>query len=84
MSWNGFGPEGGAALADAIATNEALIELDISGNRLDIQSALLIAKAISTNEQLQILRVDNMFITVLENNLEICLTDSINWTRGYV
>ena len=57
MSWNGFGPEGGAALADAIATNESLVELDISGNRLDIQSAFLIAKVINDNEQLQILKV---------------------------
>ena len=57
LAWNGFGPESGSAVADAIANNRALLELDISGNRLDYRSALSISRAIKKNEELETLRV---------------------------
>ncbi len=57
VSWNGFGPETGAAIADAIANNRALLELDISGNRLDYRAAVAIGRALKRNEELEILRV---------------------------
>ena len=57
LSWNGFGPKGGAAIADALSTNESLQELSISGNRLDVESAILIAKALKKNEELKVLKV---------------------------
>lgn len=57
MSWNGFGPEGGAVIADALATNNSLLEIDISGNRLNAEAAVKIAKAIFSNDNLRILRV---------------------------
>lgn len=57
MSWNGFGPEGGAVIADALATNNSLLEIDISGNRLNADAAVKIAKAIFSNDNLRILRV---------------------------
>lgn len=57
IAWNGLGPEGGAAMADALETNSSLIELDISGNRLNADAAIKIAKSLETNETLEILRV---------------------------
>ena len=57
LSWNGFGSRGGSAIADALAQNEALTELDVSGNRIDSFSAELIVKAASKNELLTVLRV---------------------------
>jgi len=57
LSWNGFGPEGGAVIADALATNNSLLEIDISGNRLNAEAAVKIAKAIFSNDNLRILRV---------------------------
>ena len=57
LSWNGLGPEGGAAIADAIKGNSSLLELDISGNRLDATSATLIAKALQVNDELRVLKV---------------------------
>lgn len=57
LSWNGFGPEGGAAIADALATNNSVMEIDISGNRLNADAAVKIAKSIFSNDNLRILRV---------------------------
>ena len=57
LAWNGFGPEGGAAIADAIGANDALRELDISGNRLDGHCGFLVAKGMRKNEELQVLKV---------------------------
>ena len=57
LAWNGFGPEGGTAIADAIGANDALRDLDISGNRLDGHSGFLIAKGLRKNEDLMYLKV---------------------------
>ena len=57
MSWNGLGPEGGAVIADAVGVNQTLEELDISGNRLDVTTAAILARSISKNEDLKVLRV---------------------------
>ena len=57
LAWNGFGTEGGVALADALAAHESLLELDISGNRLALPVAKKMAQALSTNDTLKILRV---------------------------
>ena len=57
LAWNGFGEEGGRAIADALAQQESLTELDISGNRISGDAAFLIAKALKTNEELRTLKV---------------------------
>ena len=57
LAWNGFGPEGGVALADAIVSNEALTELDVSGNRIDSYACELIGKAVARNELIKVLKV---------------------------
>ena len=57
LAWNGFGPDGGLAIAETIAYNRALLELDISGNRLDYRSATSISRALKRNEELEVLRV---------------------------
>ena len=54
---NGFGPDGGQALADCINQNRALEEFDISTNRLNTQNAFAIAQALASNDSLQILKV---------------------------
>ena len=88
LSWNGFGPEGGVALADAIHTNGALLELDVSGNRLDCNSAVLIAKALKNNDSLQILRVslevcEVLFITTLPLIFRLIHDKSVARTTTY-
>ena len=62
LAWNGFGTEGGLALADALAAHESLFELDISGNRLTLPVANKMAQALSTNDTLKILRVCRGFV----------------------
>ena len=62
LAWNGFGPEGGVAIADVIANNAALLELDVSGNRLDYKTALAISRALRKNEELEVLRVSTPII----------------------
>ncbi len=57
LAWNGFGPEGGLHIADVIANNQALLDLDITGNRLDFNTALAIAKSLRRNEELHVLKV---------------------------
>lgn len=57
LSWNGFGAEGGVAIADALVTNNSLQEIDISGNRLNAECAVRTAKAITCNDNIRILRV---------------------------
>ena len=61
ISWNGFGPEGGAAVAEAMVTNNALFELDVSGNRLTKDTAMKMTRVISSNDNIQIIRVSNGF-----------------------
>ncbi len=43
-------------IADVIANNQALLELDITGNRLDYNTALAISKALRRNEELHVLK----------------------------
>ena len=57
LSWNGLGPGGGQMIAEAIAVNPSLEELDISGNRLDFKTAVMIAKGLKQNEDLKVLKV---------------------------
>lgn len=59
LAWNGFGPEGGAAIADALVTNSALQEIDVSGNRLNADVAVRLAKAITINDSIKVLKVNN-------------------------
>lgn len=63
LAWNGFGPEGGAAIADALMTNNSLQEIDISGNRLSADVAIKVAKAIMSNDSIRILKVGTWDIT---------------------
>ena len=44
-------------IADVIANNQALLELDITGNRLDYNTAQAISKALRRNEELHVLKV---------------------------
>lgn len=60
LSWNGFCEDGGLALADALVFNTNLKELDISSNRLNMTVATRLAKALSTNEVLEVLKVSEL------------------------
>lgn len=44
LGWNGFGSSGAKALAEMIRENGTLIELDLSGNRLDAEMATVIGE----------------------------------------
>lgn len=57
IGWNGFGPEGGAAVGEAMVSNNALLELDVSGNRLTVDTAMKMARMISSNDNIRTLRV---------------------------
>ena len=57
ISWNGFGPEGGAAMGEALASNNSLLEIDVSGNRLNSDSAVKMARTVSSNDNLRAIRV---------------------------
>ena len=57
ISWNGFGPEGGSAIGEALASNNSLLEIDISGNRLSSDSATKMARTISANDALRSIKV---------------------------
>lgn len=59
MERNGFGPDGGQALADFIKQNGDLEELNINANRLNTTNAFAIAQALLINESLQILHIDD-------------------------
>lgn len=61
ISWNGFGPEGGAAVGEAMVSNNALLELDISGNRLTADTAVKMARMISSNDNIRTLRVTHNY-----------------------
>lgn len=65
LSWNGFGSRGGLALADALTQNEALTEIDVSGNRIDGETAEKIVKAASRNDLLQVIRVSAFKLRML-------------------
>ena len=60
LAWNGLGTQGGVAIADALIHNEALVELDITGNRIDSYTSETIVKSASKNELLQVLKVHNL------------------------
>ena len=62
LSWNGFSELGGVAIADALIINTNLKEIDISSNRLTYNVAVRIAKAIATNEVLEVLKVGSMIV----------------------
>ena len=54
---NGFGPETGQILADCIKHNSALVEFNISGNRLTTANAFSIAQGFLENKTLEVLKV---------------------------
>lgn len=54
---NGFGPEGGACLAECIKHNGTLQELNVNGNRLNTPNAFAIGQALAVNTSLQVLKV---------------------------
>jgi len=66
LSWNGFGEDGGCAIADALMANTTLKVLDLSANRLTQSVAVRLAKALGHNEVLEVLRVStNKFLQIL-------------------
>ena len=69
ISWNGFGPEGGAAVGEAMVSNNALLELDVSGNRLTVDTAMKMARMISGNDNIRTLRVNSSSQHYLEYTL---------------
>ena len=75
LSWNGFGSRGGSAMADALAQNEALTELDVSGNRIDSFSAELIVKgSLIIRELMQLSKKENL----IRGNFYIQITFATN------
>ena len=65
ISWNGFGPEGGAAMGEALASNNSLLEIDISGNRLNSDSAVKMARTVSSNDNLRAIRVIKVLLRLV-------------------
>lgn len=57
LSWNGFGEDGGLAIADALISNTSIKDIDLSSNRLTLAVAQRLAKALSSNETLEVLKV---------------------------
>ena len=70
MSWNGFGPEGGSAMGEALTNNNSLFEVDISGNRLNAESALKIGRVIASNDNIKTIKVSN-YSLILETSILI-------------
>lgn len=58
---NGFGPDGGASLAECIKSNGTLLELNVNGNRLNTPNAFAIAQALAVNTTLQVLKVSRNY-----------------------
>lgn len=61
LSWNGFGEDGGLAIADALLSNTTLKDLDISNNRLTYPVAVRLSRALLTNDSLERLKVVHLF-----------------------
>ena len=57
LAWTGLSLDGGAAVADALMTNQALLELDMSGNRLGLDTAKRMAKVLTSNDSIRVLKV---------------------------
>ena len=57
MAWNGFGYEGSAAMAMALADNTSLLTLDLSNNRIHTPALFELIKGIERNKTLTILKV---------------------------
>lgn len=57
LAWNGLSLDGGAAVADALMTNQALLELDLSGNRLGLDTAKRMSKVLTSNDSIRVLKV---------------------------
>ena len=64
LAWNGLGQEGGAAVADALMSNQALLELDLTGNRLGLDTAKRMAKVLTSNDSIRVLKVRVCFLRV--------------------
>lgn len=67
LAWNGLGTIGGVAIADALTANEALTNLDISGNRIDSHATELIGKALAKNDLIKVLKVSTVIDFGLQN-----------------
>lgn len=83
ISWNGFGPEGGAAVGEAMVSNNALLELDVSGNRLTADTAMKMARMISSNDNIRTLRVSELSLGVSGFNSSKCFKFMFNNTIYY-
>ena len=60
LSWNGFADDGAAVLAKALASNETLLQLDVSCNRISTDGLVLLAEGIKANRRLTVLKVQQV------------------------
>lgn len=66
LAWNGLAYEGSVALSEMLNGNLYLLELDVTSNRINWEGARLVARGLSKNIYLQILRVSTpVFIFIL-------------------
>ena len=69
VSFNGFGHEGTCAMAQALAHNTTLHDLDMSKNRITDIGVIMLTKQLKHNEGLRILRVSTVDIL---NIISLC------------
>ena len=62
LSWNGFGPRGAKAFAEALS-GSSLVELGLAWNGLKDRGARALAEALTANEKLEILNLEHNAIT---------------------
>ena len=70
VSRNGLGDAGCEAAATALIHNRTLLELDLSGNRIMNTGFLILARSLSQNESLQVLRVSASWSSSLVVNTD--------------
>ena len=62
ISWNGLGKEGCIALAKSLPTNDTLVDLDITCNRIDLVGLPFLLHGLVRNTGLEHLNVSLFFV----------------------
>lgn len=69
---NGFGLRGAASLAMSLSENRALLELDISNNRIVMEGAAAFGKIFSSNDTLRVLKVSESMTSMEARDKVYC------------
>ena len=68
LMMNGLGNQGAILIANMLSNNEALIELDMSNNRIEKDGADIFASKLELNRRLKKLWVRYLYIILIDNN----------------